>query len=208
MKITLISDTHGKHDQLVLPETDLLIHAGDLSSRGTLPEIQQFLDWFAALPIKHKVFIGGNHDFLLERSATLFKSMLTEDYIYLENSEVVIEGIKIWGSPITPWFFDWAFNRQRGEEIAKYWDMIPADTDIIVTHGPPLNYGDLTTRDQQNVGCADLLKVVNKIQPRYHVFGHIHEAYGINETPKTTFVNASVLNLQYQMVNDPISIVL
>jgi len=206
MKITFISDTHGKHDQLVLPETDLLIHAGDLSSRGTLPEIQQFLDWFAALPIKHKVFIGGNHDFLLEQSSSMFRSMLTDDYIYLENSSVEIEGIKIWGSPITPWFFDWAFNRERGEEIAKYWDMIPEDTDILVTHGPPFNFGDLTERDQQHVGCADLLAAVQKINPRYHIFGHIHEAQGIYKTPKTTFINASVLNLKYEMVNEPVSV--
>lgn len=208
MKITFISDTHGKHDQLVIPKTDLLIHAGDLSSRGTLPEIQQFLDWFAALPVKHKVFIGGNHDFLLERSAAMFKSMLTDDYIYLENSETIIEGIKIWGSPVTPRFFDWAFNRDRGEQIAQYWEMIPEDTDILVTHGPPLNYGDLTERDQKKVGCADLLARVQQVKPRYHIFGHIHEGYGIYKTPNTTFINASVLNLQYQMANKPVTVVL
>lgn len=205
MKITFISDTHGKHNQLVLPPTDLLIHAGDLSGRGTVGEIQLFLDWFTKLPIEHKVFIGGNHDFMLERTPALFRTMLNDDIIYLEDSSVTIEGIKIWGSPITPYFFDWAFNRERGADIKRYWDMIPNDVDILVTHGPPLNHGD-RVKSGERVGCKDLLEAVEDVKPTYHVFGHIHEDYGQTENEDTIFVNASVLNLRYEMTNAPVEV--
>jgi len=205
MKITFISDTHGSHDQLKLEPTDMLIHAGDISKLGQPEEIQKFLDWWEALPVKHKIFIGGNHDFYLEKSPGLFRRMLSNNYVYLENREIEIEGIKIWGSPITPYFFNWAFNRQRGAEIRKYWEQIPKDIDILITHGPPLGVGDRTTRGEA-VGCEDLLEIVKKIQPKYHVFGHIHEAYGVYQEEGITFVNASVLNLSYQMVNPPVII--
>ena len=203
MKIAFISDTHGKHQQLVLPEADLLIHAGDISERGLKWQIQEFIDWFAELPHPHKVFVGGNHDFLLEQDPETFQSLMKEGIIYLENSGVEIEGLQIWGSPITPWFHDWAFNRQRGEAIREYWEAIPETTDILITHGPPRGKGDRTIRGER-VGCSDLLGVVKKIEPRYHVFGHIHEDYGVFEGEKTTFINASVLNLSYQMAHPPV----
>lgn len=205
MKITFISDTHGQHEQLMLPESDMIIHAGDISSRGLLSEVQQFIDWFSELPVKHKVFIVGNHDFLAEQEPDLFRSLIPDNLIYLENTAVEIEGIKIWGSPITPFFFNWAFNRQRGAEINKYWEAIPGDTDILVTHGPPLGIGDRTFRGEE-VGCEGLLKAIEKITPRYHVFGHIHEDYGVFKTDETTFINASVLNLKYKMRHSPVTI--
>lgn len=210
MKITFISDTHGKHRELTTqlpPDTDLLIHAGDLSSMGKPAEIENFLQWYDALPIPNKVFIAGNHDFLPEKAPSLFKSMLANypDLIYLEDSEIVIDNIKIWGSPITPFFFNWAFNRRRGADIRRYWEVIPADVDILVTHGPPLGFGDRTTRGDL-VGCKDLLDIVEKIKPKYHTFGHIHEGYGKYSNDATTFINASVLNERYEMVNAPVSI--
>jgi len=205
MKITFISDTHGFHEQLSLADSDLIVHAGDISKMGEAAEIQKFIDWFSDLPHPYKVFIGGNHDFLLEKEASLFRSMLNDKIIYLEDNEVIIEGIKIWGSPITPYFFNWAFNRQRGENIRKYWDAIPSDTDIIVTHGPPKGIGDKTSQGI-DAGCADLLTAIERVKPRYHVFGHIHEAYGVTKKEATTFVNASCVNLKYQVVNAPITI--
>jgi len=203
MKIAFISDTHGKHQQLDLPEADLLIHAGDISGRGLKWQVREFIDWFAQLPHRHKVFIGGNHDFLLEEDPETFRSLMKKGIIYLENSGVEIEGLQIWGSPITPWFHDWAFNRQRGEVIREYWEAIPETTDILVTHGPPRGKGDRTSQGEQ-VGCSDLLEIVKKIKPRYHVFGHIHEDHGIVEGESTTFINASVLNLSYEMARPPV----
>jgi Icc-related predicted phosphoesterase len=203
MKIVFISDTHGQHEKLVLPEGDMIIHAGDVSKRGGMAEMEYFLNWYESLPFTHKVFTVGNHDFLAENAPEIFKKLIPNNCIYLENSDVVIEGIRIWGSPITPWFFDWAFNRQRGADIAKYWATIPEGTDIIVTHGPAYNILDRTTRGDLT-GCVDLKTKIEEIKPKYHVFGHIHEAYGMKMVGETTFINASVLDEQYRFVNKPI----
>jgi Icc-related predicted phosphoesterase len=203
MKIVFISDTHGQHAKLILPEGDMIIHAGDVSKRGGMAEIENFLAWFSALPFKYKVFTVGNHDFLAENAPSIFKALIPDNCIYLENNGVTIEGIHIWGSPITPWFYDWAFNRQRGADIAKYWAKIPLDTDIIITHGPPYKILDKTTRGDLT-GCVDLKEKINQVKPCVHVFGHIHEAYGIEKIEETTFINASVLNVEYQLMNAPI----
>ena len=205
MKIICISDTHGYHEQLTLPEGDMIIHAGDLSKRGHASEIRDFIDWFTELPYTHKVFIGGNHDFFLERESAQFKSLLNDQIIYLEDDWIEVEGIRIWGSPITPYFFNWAFNRYRGDDIKRYWEPIPEDIDLLVTHGPPLGYGDRVYSGDL-VGCADLLAAVKRVKPSYHIFGHIHEAYGTYSDGKTQFINASVVNLKYQVVNAPLVI--
>lgn len=205
MKITFISDTHGKHRELKIPQTDLLIHAGDFSKTGTIPQIQDFMQWLSTLDIEHKVIIAGNHDFLAEREPNLFRPLIPRDCIYLEDSGVTIEGIHIWGSPITPWFFDWAFNRQRGEEIRQYWDKIPDNTDILITHGPPQSILDRTARGAL-AGCQDLLETVKKVQPKIHVFGHIHEAAGQEIQDDILFINASMLNLSYDLIHQPIEL--
>ncbi|WP_143068767.1 metallophosphoesterase family protein [Kaistella treverensis] len=131
-------------------------------------------------------------------------SFLNENTFYLHNSSVEIDGLQIWGSPYPPTFFNWAFNVDRGKEIEKIWKDIPRDTDILITHGPPFGILD-QTHSNQHVGCEELLKKIYKIQPQYHLFGHIHEAYGIFNTEKTTFINGSVLNEHYEMVNLPIT---
>ena len=203
MKIVFISDTHGQHEKLTLPEGDMIIHAGDVSKRGGMAEMESFLDWYESLPFTYKVFTVGNHDFLAENAPAMFKKLIPDNCVYLENSDVVIEGIRIWGSPITPWFYDWAFNRQRGADIAKYWATIPEGTDIIVTHGPAYDILDRTTRGDLT-GCEDLRAKIESIKPKYHVFGHIHEAYGMKQVGDTTFINASVLDEQYRLTNAPI----
>ncbi len=203
MKIVCISDTHTLHKNMKIPDGDLLIHAGDVSSRGKLDEIIQFNDWLGTLPHRHKVVIAGNHDFYFESNPSHAKSLIT-NAIYLNDNGVEIKGIKIWGSPIQPWFYDWAFNRQRGEDIRKHWELIPTDTDILITHGPPYGILDETTRGEL-VGCEDLLEVIQqRVKPRLHVFGHIHESYGKTEIDETTFVNAAMVNLQYRPVNQAI----
>jgi Icc-related predicted phosphoesterase len=203
MKIVFISDTHGQHENLVLPEGDMIIHAGDVSKRGGMAEMENFLNWYESLPFKYKVFTVGNHDFLAENAPALFKKLIPDNCVYLENSDVTIEGIRIWGSPITPWFYDWAFNRQRGADIAKYWAKIPIGTDIVVTHGPVYDILDRTTRGDLT-GCEDLRAKLEEIKPKYHVFGHIHEAYGMKTVGETTYINASVLDEQYRMAHKPI----
>ncbi len=204
MKFVAISDTHGQHQKLTLPDGDVLIHAGDISSRGLAVEVTQFLNWFAVQNFKYKIFIAGNHDFFFEQEPeNLIDEIIPAGIIYLNDSEVIIEGIKIWGSPISPWFYNWAFNRHRGAAIQKHWNLIPHDTDVLITHGPAYNILDATVSGH-NAGCEDLLHTLNTIQPKIHLCGHIHEAYGIAEKLGITFINASVLNEKYQMVNEPV----
>ena len=207
MKITFISDTHGKHNQITndLPGGAIIIHAGDVSNTGTNSQIQDFLDWFAELPYTHKVFIAGNHDFGFEtiRHSRDKGITLPKGVTYLQDESVIIEGIKIYGSPWQPRFYDWAFNLNRGEQISEKWEMIPDDVDILVTHGPPFGILDRTDRGDV-VGCEELYFRVVNIKPRVHVFGHIHEGYGMREMNGTAFINASCLNSRYDYKNKPV----
>ena len=116
---------------------------------------------------------------------------------------MVIDGVKFYGSPWQPWFYDWAFKFERGPEIRAKWDLIPEDTDVLITHGPLFGIGDLTAHGDQ-AGCHDLLEVVEKIKPAIHIFGHIHEGYGVTSNGVTTFINASICDHLYQPVNPPI----
>ena len=157
MKIVCISDTHGHHEKLKLPEGDLIIHAGDISSRGLRSEISGFLSWFDALDFKYKIFIAGNHDYYFENELQItIEDLIPSDIIYLNDSGIEIEGHQFWGSPVQPWFYNWAFNRHRGSDIRKHWNLIPQETDILITHGPAFGKLDVTVRGE-HVGCADLL---------------------------------------------------
>ena len=204
MKIVTISDTHGKHDLVKLPDADLIIHAGDITPMGKESEVKSFLNWFSNLSIKYKVFIARNHDFHFENSSSdVIQNIIPKNIIYLKDQEVTIDGVKIWGSPITPWFYDWAFNRERGADIKKHWDLIPLDSDIVVTHGPIHKVLDKTVHGQ-NAGCEELAKAISLIKPKVHICGHIHEAYGDVNLNSIHFLNSSVLNEKYRLVNEPI----
>jgi Icc-related predicted phosphoesterase len=203
MRIVIISDTHGQHDALQLPPGDVLLHAGDVSGRGKPEEVKSFVNWFAAQPFQHKIFIAGNHDFYFEKETVAnIQAIIPPDVTYLNDSGTTINGVHIWGSPVTPWFFDWAFNRQRGADIQRHWDLIPTNTDILLTHGPVYSILDQTTRGEK-VGCHNLLAKVQAIQPRLFVCGHIHEAYGTANENGTQFINASVVDERYRLVNKP-----
>jgi Icc-related predicted phosphoesterase len=204
LKFVAISDTHGKHEKVLLPDGDVLIHAGDITKRGTIDEVNSFLAWFGVQKFAYKIFIAGNHDFFFEKeSEENIRKIIPEGVTYLNNESISINGIKIWGSPITPWFFDWAFNCHRGEAIKRYWDLIPLDTDILITHGPVFEILDKTVRGQY-VGCEDLLASVGHIKPKVHICGHIHEAYGTITKVETKFINASLLNEKYNYVHQPV----
>lgn len=200
LKIDCISDTHEKHEKIKLPGGDILIFSGDCSFRGGLGEVLSFLDWFAKQNYSHLVCIAGNHDWIFEENPTLMTQECKKRNIHLLNdSSVEIEGLKIWGSPIQPWFHDWAFNRERGSEIKKHWDLIPNDTDILVTHGPPhMILDDANARGYSNhVGCEDLYKKILETSVKLHVFGHIHEGRGHKYLDGRTYVNASSLDGSY-----------
>lgn len=217
MKIACISDTHGRHKKLDIPECDVLVHAGDLTPRGELEFFNSTCKWFQKQPCDHVVFIGGNHDFLLQENAEEVKDLvidrLPENIHYLEAGShlhpdsVTIDGVKFWGSPWTPWFYSWAFNfpqRDMGQFANAHWDMISEDVDVVISHGPCYRILDQTERGEA-VGCMSLKDQLQRVvKPKLHVFGHIHEAYGQQRVGDTLHVNASVLNLNYKLVNDPI----
>lgn len=210
MKLIFISDTHTRHNEIKIPHGDILIHCGDVSSRGIEREIVGFLDWFAALPHQHKIMIPGNHDFLFEVDPTITHDMTSKRGINLLNDSLVeIEGIKFWGSPVTPWFHNWAFNRYRGSDIESHWNKIPDDIDVLITHGPPayINNGLSLVEAGEDVGCHDLYNTIKKrVKPKVNAFGHIHEGYGTYDDGETIFINCSILNRRYVPTNKPIEL--
>jgi predicted phosphohydrolase len=202
MRIVCLSDTHGLHEHLRVPEGDLLLHAGDFSKAGRADEIERFDRWLGTLPHEHKVVVAGNHDFLFERDPARARALL-RSASYLEDGLLEIGGLRIWGSPWQPWFFDWAFNLPRGPELAAKWALVPDRVQVLVTHGPPAGILDRTA-SEESVGCHDLAHALERIAPRLHVFGHIHESYGRLERDGTTFVNASNCDVRYRPVQPPI----
>lgn len=207
MKICIISDTHNKHKHLgQLPDADVIIHAGDFTSIGQSHEIVNFMQWYSKLSYKHKIIIAGNHDWLFETHHLLAIEKVPENVNYLEDSGIEIEGIHFWGTPVSKPFNNWAFNRPE-ETLAKHWAAIPDNTDVLITHNPPYMIGDLVPWDMKHHGSPSLYKeVVERIKPKIHIFGHIHEGYGKNVIDNIIFINASNLDGDYMCVNTPFCI--
>ena len=167
----------------------LLIHAGDITEYGTEEETIDFIDWFAKQPFKYKIFVAGNHDLFLEEcTVARRKKIIPNGIIYLQNSGVIIEGLKIWGSPVTPYYLGMAFNERSGKAIKKVWNKVPVDTDILITHGPPKGILD------NDFGCEELLQRVNIIRPKLHCFGHVHGRNGSLNLNKTMFINGAMVD--------------
>ncbi len=217
-RIIVLSDTHNAHEEISVPDGDLLIHAGDATNRGTIEEFAAFGKWFKNLPHRHKIFVAGNHDWLFEISPPLAGSLI-DGCVYLQDSFVEIENLKIYGSPWQPRFFDWAFNLNRGRQLAEKWRLIPDDTNILITHGPPFGILDAAPRGSlpdENVGCEDLRRRVEELvgfeRLKLHVFGHIHFSYGVtkkfsekfNRQIGVTFANASNCDESYRPFNPPL----
>jgi Icc-related predicted phosphoesterase len=202
VKIIAISDTHSMHEQMSIPEGDILIHSGDITLYGRLNELQAFNDWLGTLPHKYKIIVAGNHDYAFESYPIEARSTITNG-IYLQDEAVEIEGIKFYGSPWQPWHHNMAFNLERGPDLAEKWSMIPPDTDVLITHGPPYGQGD-RTKFGLDVGCEDLLQRIEEIRPRLHIFGHIHEGAGITYKAGTAFINACSSDVGYKPTNIPI----
>lgn len=204
MKIICISDTHSRHREIIVPKGDLIIHAGDICSQGNKKEVLNFLNWFTKLDIQFKILVAGNHDRFFEiENHEFIRSIIPNNIHFLNDSGITLEGVHFWGSPIQPAFNNWAFNRERGKEIDKHWQLIPIQTDVLITHGPPYGILDKTIRGK-HVGCERLKYKVIEIKPKYHVFGHVHEGYGILQQNGIQFINASILNERYRYTNNPI----
>lgn len=191
MRLVCIADTHLWERSLPpVPDGDVLVHAGDLLRRGTLSELDHAAAWLRAQPHAHKLAIAGNHDWCFLHTPAPARNVLADAGVaYLQDAELVIDGVRFWGSPWQPEFGGWAFNLPRGEALAAKWALVPEGVDVLVTHGPPRGYGDLVSRGSQ--GCDDLLSALDRIRPAVHVFGHIHEDGGLWRHGPTAVVNAT-----------------
>ncbi|XP_060075977.1 metallophosphoesterase MPPED2-like [Ylistrum balloti] len=233
VRIVCISDTHSKvesRDPTMIPNGDILLHAGDFTMKGEPNAVNVFNRYLGQLPHKHKVVIAGNHEISFDNvimskpsldpllgSMKKYKDQMANlgvkcvkelmtNCIYLEDAMVNLYGINIYGSPWQPAtaFGRWGFNLCRGEPLLQKWKNIPKETDILITHTPPVGYGDIE-KGGNHAGCVELLSVVQKIvKPKYHVFGHIHEGYGMSTDGCTTFVNAATCTTGYRPSNPAI----
>lgn len=191
MKIICLSDTHSNHrnfEQLLPSDADMIIHAGDLTRNGSVVGIQDFINWFAGLPYKYKIFVAGNHDFALQEEKSLIK--FPDNVIYLENSSITVEGIKIWGSPICSSDPDWAFNFNDADREVIY-KKIPDDTNILISHNPPYNVMDKISMKNRHIGCKLLAQKIKTIHLDYVIFGHVHEGAGMVRKGTTTYINTA-----------------
>lgn len=208
-RITFISDTHGKHNQLNLVGGDILIHSGDISPNGKKHMVEDFCKWLSKIEnYKTKIFIAGNHDWIFQTDPAVAYEIVSEyDVHYLFNKTIQIDGIKIYGTPYQPEFMGWAFNLPRGgRDLEVVWKNIPIDTDILITHGPSFGNLDIVKELNENLGCEILARRISEVKPKIHACGHIHTGYGYKFNGDTHFFNASVLNEDYIYTQLPITI--
>ena len=217
MRITFISDTHNKHNQVNsnLPGGDLIIHSGDMSSMGYKQEIQQFLKWFNGLDnYTNKIFIAGNHDWGFQNDPEMCQEQLEfyNKVTYLQDNLKVIgedneTAVKVYGSPWQPEFYNWAFNLPRmGWELEVKWNDIPMDTEILITHGPAWGHLDTVVGQSINLGCELLADRIKVVKPKIHVCGHIHSGYGYKFVDGTHYFNAAVLGEDYVFTQKPMTV--
>jgi Icc-related predicted phosphoesterase len=197
LRLVLLSDTHELHRAVDVPTGDILIHAGDFTMFSeSMEAVADFNDWLGELPHRHKIVVPGNHEFFLEADPS--DRFMLDKAIVLINEGIEIEGMRIWGSPVTP-VYGGAFGLSFAKDRKRLYARIPWDIDVLITHGPPFGILDTAPVSGLHEGCHELLDAVTRVRPKLHVFGHIHTAYGIFRTEHTTFVNASRLGPH----NDP-----
>lgn len=205
MKLICISDTHGRHRKLDLPEGDILIHAGDFTSHGTENNVRDFADWLDDQDYKDKIVIAGNHDKYCYEFPKETEIMFDRENLYYLRDDAWYNEYNryIYGSPYSSYFLNWFFNIPPGEEFKK-WQELPdcLNSQILITHGPPHGVRDMV--GDRSLGDIDLRNRVEVIRPKLHIFGHIHNGYGIEEIGGITYINCSVLDESYSLVNKPI----
>lgn len=219
MTITHFSDTHGRHRDLKVPDSDVVIFSGDACNGGYRHEIEDFLDWWVKLPNTYKIFVPGNHDICLDKQkydkrilpleidAIIANYISDEDFhFYLNQSSCNIWGVNFFGSGYVPVINSgkptrWAFSLER-DALNEKWADIPKNTDILVTHGPPYCKLDYTIH-KTYVGDERLRWYVKSVAPSAHLFGHIHEDYGIAYNQNTYFFNGSAVAGNYEIKNKP-----
>lgn len=222
-RIVFISDTHEQHHVVPVPACDVLVHCGDATGVGRVDRLEAFSAWARRLKregtAKEVIFVAGNHDVMLDsthpvvardeagrRRHRLAREAI-KGYVYLQDSEAVVAGLRFWGSPWTPRFLDWGFQLDSEAHEREIFSAVPHDIDVLITHGPPAGVLDLCP-DGRRVGSATLLEVVKSRRPRVHAFGHafghIHHSYGVEEIDGIRFVNGSICTEEYLPLNEPV----
>jgi len=214
VRLICLSDIHGQQSNFKIPAGDILILAGDFCSLGTEREVHKAAKWLRALPHPAKIVVAGNHDRFFEQQPSRARAYLEYPGVhYLEDTGCEIEGIRFWGSPWQPCFMDWAFNLPRkGPELRDRCSRIPIGTDVLITHCPPHGildkvqvqvspWGETPEPKMGSLGCEELALRVSILKPQLHVFGHIHDGYGLMERDGTMFINASICNEDYDPAN-------
>jgi Icc-related predicted phosphoesterase len=214
MRIVALSDTHGYHKKLTVPDGDMLICAGDFSMRAKLHHVTDFARWFKSQPHQFKIIVAGNHDMYCEDVPAWAREEFSPA-IYLDHEEAEVNGYRIFGSPYSGAIHDpsnWAFDyNPKGTQPEYLWSQIPENLDILITHGPPKGILDhvkfVNIEEDANVGDARLLHHVKRTLPRIHIFGHIHEGFGSykSELYTTQFYNVCVCDVDYKPTN-PITV--
>lgn len=215
MKIVCVSDTHCQLDKIKIPSGDLLIHSGDLLSRGNLEELKKEIVVLSKIVKNFDMhyFVAGNHDRIFENNPDAALELCKENGInVLMHEAVQYKGLNLFGSPYTPEFGRWAFNVPRGEKLKEKWSQIPDITNILITHGPPYGildeipteYLGYRTNPEKNVGCRDLKDRIGELKElKTHIFGHIHHSYGQKTVNDVKYINASICTEQYKPDNKP-----
>lgn len=227
MRIAAVSDLHGKWSKVKIEECDLLISSGDYSFRGEPHMVKDYHSWLNKQPAKYIISVNGNHEtfkdnckgYKAERAELTFQQAkeIAEKacprvHFIGDHGTVNVEGIKIHGSAITPWFHEWAWNVQRGPDMVAEWAKIPEDTNILVTHGPVYGIHDVVYYPdgivpKERVGCHDLFDRVMKLPDlKVHICGHIHSGHGYKQFNGKHFYNVSICDEQY-MATNPVTII-
>jgi len=227
LRFVAISDTHSQHRNMgEIPPGDVLIHAGDMTLFATREQLIDFNDWIGTCPHRHKIVIAGNHDFTFDdeffrtpsnrsfwefgtqslasdHRAVEMRGLLSNCH-YLQDELTVIDGISIYGSPVQPPLVghSWAFSQDDNSRRATF-ARIPEDIDVLLTHSPPYGHGD-RSMDGMRHGCKILREELRRVKPKFHVFGHVHDGYGVSQEDGTVFINASTTACNYWPYHEPV----
>ena len=190
MRFVAVADTHLHHDLLgPIPDGDVFIHAGDLLRLGSLDELSVVARWLEQLPHRFKIVVAGNADWCFVQEPEESLRMLGSNVIYLQDQGTRIECLNIWGSPWQPDYKNGAFNLPRGAALIDKWSLVPGNTDVLVTHGPPRGFGDRSPTG--SIGCDDLGRAVRRVCPSLHLFGHAHGDGGLWRDGGVSYANVT-----------------
>ena len=211
MRVAMVSDTHTMFEGLTVPSCDLLISAGDYSHRGEKESVIRYHRWLDKQPADLVLSVQGNHEVWVQENweeAVSIVHELSDKIHFMSKSTLQYGKKKIFCSAFSPEFNNWAYPFKRGKDAEWHWKGIPANTEILVTHGPPCGILDQITEGLSvPLGCEALRERVKTLKRlKLHVFGHIHGGSGEKLVDGVLYVNAAICNEQYRPVN-PVRVV-